>query len=127
MRGLAPGEKIKAVDTAHREYKGAFTAFSERGISLETRSGVVEIERARVHRVEIRANSRRVRNIMVGVGIAFDQTLGALFRNEQGESGGARAGDSRRSQGVRIGAQQCASSSASGDLRTTVIEARTIQ
>ena len=97
LRGLGPGDRIKVVETTHQEHKGTFTASSERGISLETGKGVVEIERARVHRVEIRAGSRRVRNILIGVGIglavgvAVDQTAGTYLRNEIGENGGARA------------------------------------
>jgi hypothetical protein len=97
LRGLGAGDKIKVVDANHQELKGAFTAFSDRGLSLETAKGVVEIERARVSRVQGRAGSRRVRNILIGagiglaVGIAVDQTVGTFFRNEQGNNGGARA------------------------------------
>src|ERR1022692_94125 len=74
LRGLGPGDRIKVVDTTHQEHVGGFTAFSERGISIETRRGVVEIERARVRRVEVRASSRRVRNILIGAGIALAVT-----------------------------------------------------
>jgi hypothetical protein len=97
LRGLGPGDKIKVVDTSHREHKGAFTAFAERGISFEAGKGVVEIERARVDRVQIRAASRRARNILIGagiglaVGVAVDQSAGRYLRNETGENGGARA------------------------------------
>jgi len=97
LRGLGPGERIKVVDTSHREHKGTFTAFSERGISFEAGKGVVEIERARVDRVQIRAGSRRARNILIGagiglaVGVAVDQSAGRYLRNETGENGGARA------------------------------------
>jgi len=97
LRGLAPGDKIKVVDTRHEEYKGAFTAVSERGISLTTGKGPVEIERARVRRVQVRASSRRARNILigaaigVGVGIVADQSIGRYLRNETGENGGTRA------------------------------------
>jgi len=97
LRSLARGERIKVVDTARQEYKGAFAAFSERGISVETGRGVVEIERARVHRVQVRASSRRVRNILIGaaigvaVGVAVDQSVGRYLRNEPGESGGTQA------------------------------------
>jgi hypothetical protein len=97
LRGFGPGEKIKVVDTGHREYTGGFTSVSERGISVATGKGVVEIERGRVHRVQVRASSRRVRNILIGVGIglavgvAVDQSAGRYFRNETGENGAARA------------------------------------
>jgi hypothetical protein len=57
----------------------------------------VEIERARVHRVQVRAGSRRVRHILIGagiglaVGIAVDQSVDTYFRNEVGENGGVPA------------------------------------
>ena len=91
LRGLRPGDKIDVVDTGHQQYKGGFTAFSERGVSLATAQGVVEIERARVSRVQVRAGSRRVRNLLigvaigVGVGVAIDQSLGRYLRNESGD------------------------------------------
>jgi len=97
LRGLQPGARIKVVDSAHQEYKGAFTVFSERGVSVATRQGAVEIERARVRRVQVRASSRRARNVVIGaaiglgLGVAIDQSLGAYFRNETGENAGARA------------------------------------
>ena len=91
LRGLQPGDKIKVAGTAHEEYQGRFQAFSERGISLETGKGVVEVERGRVRRVQVRASSRRVRNLLIGaaigaaVGIAVDQTVGRYLRNETGD------------------------------------------
>ena len=91
LSGLRQGEKIKVADTAREEYHGGFRAVSERSISLETRQGVVEIERARVRRVQVRASSRRVRNLLIGVaigvgeGVAVDQTVGRYLRNETGD------------------------------------------
>jgi hypothetical protein len=87
LHGLVPGDKITVVDTAHEAHKGAFTAVSERGISLESGGRVLEIERPRVHRVQVRASSRRVRNMLIGagiglaVGVLVDQTAGRYFRN----------------------------------------------
>lgn len=58
---------------------------------------MVEIERARVSRVQVRAGSRRARNILIGagiglaVGIAIGQSAGTYLRNETGENGGVRA------------------------------------
>lgn len=97
LRGLARGDRIKVLDTSNQEHKGGFTAVSERGISVETRHGAVEIERARVARVQVRAGSRRARNILIGaaiglgVGIAADHSIGTYLRNETGESQGLRA------------------------------------
>jgi len=91
LRGLGPGDKIKVVDTGNQEYKGAFTAVAERGISLATSKGPVEIDRARVRRVQVHASSRRVRNILigaaigVGVAVAVDQSVGRYLRNETGD------------------------------------------
>lgn len=97
LHGLRPGETIKVEDTGRREYKGAFTTVSEHGISIEEHGGMVEIERARVRRVQVRADSRRMRNILIGagiglaVGLAVDQSAGRYLRNETGESGGTQA------------------------------------
>ena len=97
LRGLKPGDKIKVTDSSHGEYQGAFRALSEQAVSLETRKGVVEVERTRVRRVWVRAGSHRVRNILIGagiglaVGVAVDQSAGRYFRNESGENSGARA------------------------------------
>ncbi|HLY19869.1 MAG TPA: hypothetical protein VKR61_21730 [Bryobacteraceae bacterium] len=91
LRALGAGDRIKVTDNAHREYQGTFQASSDRAISLETRKGPVEIERARVRRVELRSSSRRLRNVVIGVGIgvavgvAVDQTLGTFLRNETGD------------------------------------------
>jgi hypothetical protein len=91
LRGLQAGEKIKLSSTVREEYQGRFHAVSERGISLETGKGVVEIERGRVRRVQVRASSRRVRNLLIGAaigaaaGIAADQTIGRYLRNETGD------------------------------------------
>jgi hypothetical protein len=91
LHGLQAGEKIKVAGAAREEYQGRFQAFSERGISLETGKGVVEVERGRVRRVQVRATSRRLRNLLIGatigaaVGIAVDQTVGRYLRNETGD------------------------------------------
>jgi len=61
LRGLRPGERIKVSDNSRETYSGDFQSVSERSISLAARKGVVEIERGRVRRVEVRASSRRVR------------------------------------------------------------------
>lgn len=97
LHALGPRDKVRVLDTDHRELKGEFRSVSEHGISVESGKGVAEIERGRVRRVQVRSSSRRVRNILIGVGIgvavgvAVDQSAGHYFRNETGESGAARA------------------------------------
>jgi len=97
LRSLAPGDNIRIVDSSGQQHAGTFTAVSERSLSLETVNGLVEVERSRVRRVEVRASSRRTRNILigaaigVGVSIAADQSAGRYLRNETGEGGGVRA------------------------------------
>lgn len=97
LRGLKPGVRVNVLDAAGQEHKGTFTAVSDDAISLETGQGQVSIERLRVRRIQVRSNSRRTRNIFLGVaigvavGVTVDQTVGAYLRNESGESGGARA------------------------------------
>lgn len=96
LSALAPGDKIKVADAAGRQHHGRLNAVSNQSLSLETGRGIVEIERARVSQVQVRASSRRMRNILIGAGIglalgvAFDQTAGRYLRNETGESAGTR-------------------------------------
>ncbi len=96
LRELRPGDQVKILDAAGNENKGAFAAFANDSVSVRSgRGSVVAVERARVHRVQVRSRSRRVRNALIGaaigvaVGVAVDQTLGAYLRNETGESGRA--------------------------------------
>src|SRR5882724_8810979 len=95
LHGLKPGERVYVLDTAGQENKGTFTAVSDDAISLQTIKGQVSIERPKVRWVQVRSNSRRTRNILLGVaigvavGVTVDQTLGAYYRNESGQSGGA--------------------------------------
>jgi hypothetical protein len=97
LRGLKAGDAVKVVDTDGQQHKGTFRAVSADAISLETQKSEMSIERSRVRRVQIRSGSRRLRDALIGAGIGVatgvvvDQTLGAYFRNESGESGGTRA------------------------------------
>lgn len=97
LQALRPGDRIKIQDAAGKEHKGAFKTSSADAITIETGKGEETISRAQVRRVEVRGSSRRVRNFVIGAAIGFalglvvDQTLGAFFRNEGGESDGARA------------------------------------
>lgn len=94
---LKPGDRITVLDTSDKEHKGDFTGVTTDAVSLKTGKGEVAVERARVRRVQVRSNSKRTRNALIGlaigvtVGVVADQTAGAYFRNESGESAGARA------------------------------------
>jgi hypothetical protein len=97
LRGLKQGERVKVLDNAGQEHTGAFRAVSADAVSLEAGAGEVAIEKAKVRRIQVRARRRRVRNLIIGaaigvaVGVTVDSTLGAYFRNESGETAGARA------------------------------------
>ena len=92
LRGLYPGDRIKILDNAGQEFKGAFTSATADSISMKSDNRELAIERPRVRRVQVRASSRRVRNILIGVGLGLavgvtvDQTVGTYLRNEAGES-----------------------------------------
>lgn len=95
LRELRTGDRVKVMDSAGQQYKGTFASLSDTSVSVQTDRGVVAVERGRVRRVQLRSNSRRVRNILIGtavgvaVGVTVDQTLGAYLRNES--SGNNRA------------------------------------
>jgi hypothetical protein len=97
LTGLKPGVRVNVLDSSGEEHRGTFTAVSDAAISLETGKGQISIERPRVRRIQVRSNSRRTRNVLLGVaigvtvGVIVDQTAGAYLRNESGESSGARA------------------------------------
>src|SRR5437763_1378357 len=97
LNRLKPGDPVKVLDAGGQEHKGKFASVSADAILVDTNKGQVAVERPRVRRVKVRSNSRRVRNVVIGVaigvavGATVDQTLGVYLRNEAGESGGTRA------------------------------------
>jgi hypothetical protein len=97
LHELKPGDPIVVIDTAGNDHKGQFQSYTGVTLRLNTGKGDQAIERTRVSRVQVRTSSRRVRNLLIGAGIGvaigftIDRTLGAYFRNEAGESAGARA------------------------------------
>jgi hypothetical protein len=97
VRGLKTGDRVIVLDNSGQTHKGALISVSADGISVKTGNGEEAVERARVRRVRVRSSSRRARNAVIGgaiglaAGITIDQSLGAYFRNESGESAGARA------------------------------------
>ena len=95
LKSLKPGESIKVLDSAGKESKGAFRAVGDAAITLAGGSAEISIERSRIRRIQVRAGSRRLRNVLIGtgiglaIGITVDQTLGTYLRNETGDSGRA--------------------------------------
>jgi hypothetical protein len=89
---LRPGDSLRVVDSAGKEHRGAFSAASADSLTIQTRQGADSIEKAKVRQVLVRSSSRRIRNLLIGVGIgvatgvAIDQTLGTALRNETGDS-----------------------------------------
>ena len=97
LRGLRPGDSVRVYETSGQKHQGQFAGFSADAITLSVNGTQTPFERARVRRVQVRSGSRRVRRMLIGVGIGvavglvIDQTLGAVFRNETGETTGERA------------------------------------
>ena len=97
LKALKPGDQVQVIDTSGQQQRAAFAAVSATAITLETRTGQVSIDKARVHGVKARSSAVRTRNIVIGaaigiaIGATIDQTLGVRLRNESGESEGARA------------------------------------
>jgi len=93
VRGLKSGDRVKVRDLGGKESKGTVTAVTPEAISLSTGKTQVSLDRTRVKRVQIHTETRRARNIAIGVGIGavvgvvVDQTLGAYMRNEVGDEG----------------------------------------
>ncbi len=97
LDGLATGDRIKVRDVSGQKYDGVLASVTPEAIRLNAPGGEVSIERVRVKRVQVRSASRRVVNTLIGAGVGLalgvvaDQTLGAYFRNETGESSGQQA------------------------------------
>jgi hypothetical protein len=84
---LDPGAPIE-VATSDRVEKGEFVSSSTESLTIHTHSGEQRFLRKEVVRVVSRRQSRRMRNVLIGVGVGAaiglvtDQTLGAYLRNE---------------------------------------------
>ena len=87
------GQHVKVVNTTGEEQKGICASVTADGITVQAGANRVTIERNKVRRVQVRSGARRVRNVLIGVGIGLavgitvDQTLGTYLRNETGDSG----------------------------------------
>ena len=84
---LQPGAPVEVV-TSDRAVKGEFVSSSTGSLTIRTRRAEEKFLRPEVVRVVSRTQSRRMRNVLIGVGVgaaiglAADQTLGAYLRNE---------------------------------------------
>ena len=84
---LKSGAPIEVVTTDRAE-KGEFVSSSTESLTIQTRRGERKFLRPEVVRVVSRTQSRRIRNVLIGVGagaaigLATDQTLGTYLRNE---------------------------------------------
>ena len=84
---LNSGTPIEVI-TSDRVEKGDFVSSSTESLTIHTHRGEQRFLRQEVVRVVSRTQSRRMRNILIGVGagaaigLVTDQTLGAYLRNE---------------------------------------------
>jgi hypothetical protein len=92
LHGLKPGEPVRIVDNSGQERRGSFSTLSPESLTVQTGAGMQSIQRTSIRQIKVRSSSRRIRNLLIGVGIgvatgvAVDQTLGAALRNETGDS-----------------------------------------
>jgi len=88
---LNPGAPIEVV-TSDRLEKGEFVSSSTESLIIHTLRGDQRFLRQEVVRIVSRGQSRRVRAILIGVGVGAaiglvtDQTLGRYLRNESNPS-----------------------------------------
>ena len=69
LKQLQPGQRIEVVDMKLKSLKGTFVSFSEEAISLRVKESEVAVPRPDVLRVSLRENSKRTRNLLIGLGI----------------------------------------------------------
>ena len=87
---LRAGQKIEVVDMKLKSLKGTFVSFSEEAISLRVKESEVAVPRPDVLRVSLRENSKRTRNLLIGLGIGAAGGLAAgvgLMEREPGYAG----------------------------------------
>lgn len=88
---LDSGAPIEVV-TSDRAEKGELVSSSTESLTIHTLRGEQRFLRKEVVRVVSRNQSRRIRNVLIGVGVGAaiglvtDQTLGAYLRNESNPS-----------------------------------------
>ena len=88
---LHAGQKIEVVDMKLKSLKGTFVSFSEGAISLRVKESEVAVPRPDVLRVSEREDSKRVRNMLIGLaigagaGVAIGAAMDARVNYETGE------------------------------------------
>ena len=90
LKQLQPGQRIEVVDMKLKSLKGTFVSFSEEAISLRVKESEVAVPRPDVLRVSLRENSKRTRNLLIGLGIGAAGGLAAgvgLMEREPGYAG----------------------------------------
>ena len=90
LKQLQPGQRIEVVDMKLKSVKGTFVSFSAEAISLRVMSDEVSVKRPDVMRVSLRENSKRTRNLLIGLGIGAAGGLAAgvgLMERETGYAG----------------------------------------
>ena len=91
LKGLKPGVIVRVEEKDRTTTSGELKKVSDDSIRYVSAAGEVEIERAKVKRVEVRSPERRLRNTLIGaaigagIAVAVDQTLGQYLRNESGD------------------------------------------
>src|SRR6185503_13270468 len=87
LANLRAGDQLEVV-TAAGAGKGAFVSSSTESLTIRDSAGERKFPRAEIVRVTARSQSRRLRNLLIGVGagvaigLITDQTLGTRIRNE---------------------------------------------
>jgi hypothetical protein len=69
LKQLQPGQRIEVVDKKMKTLSGAFVSSSDDSISLREGKSEQSVARADVVRVNVRDNSHRTRNVLLGSGI----------------------------------------------------------
>ena len=89
LRQLRPGETIEVVDAKMKSHQGAFAAYTQEAISLRQGGGELSVARGEVASVKRRRESRRGRNVVLGLalGAAGGLAIGAIRGKTYHEAG----------------------------------------
>jgi hypothetical protein len=77
LQSLQSDQKVTLTQTSGREVKGRFREFSERAITIQTKTGDISVQRADVQQVTTGSGLIRMRNSAIGMGIGAG--VGALI------------------------------------------------
>jgi len=89
LEELRPGQKIEVVDSNMKTLNATFVSVSDEAISLQVGTSVESVLRAKVVRVSVHDNSHRMRNMLLGAGIAGGIALipAGILLVQQGNEG----------------------------------------